>query len=77
MVREYKEYEDPTEEGKKILEKSAKKEVKAPEPMLHIVDQLPTQEIRHVEKDGKVHEFITVQEAVTTLWNERNEKNKV
>ena len=77
MVREYSEYDEPAEEGKAILDKSAKKEVKKVEPQLHIVDQLPTQEVRHVEKDGKVHEFITVQEAVTTLWNERNEKNKV
>ena len=77
MVREYTEYDDTTEEGKKILEKSDRDRVKKPKTMLHIVDQLPTQEVRHVEKDGKVHEFITVQEAVTTLWNERNEKNKV
>ena len=77
MVREYSEYDDTTEEGKKILEKSAKKETKKLESVLHIVDQLPTQEVRHVEKEGKLHEFITVQEAVTTLWNERNEKNKV
>ena len=74
MVREYSEYDDTTEEGKKILEKSAKKETKKLESVLHIVDQLPTQEVRHVEKEGKLHEFITVQEAVTTLWNERNKK---
>jgi len=75
MVREYKEYENPKdEEAKKVLEKSAKKEVKKSEPMLHIVDQLPTQEVRHIEKDGQTHEFITIQEAVTTLWNERNKK---
>jgi len=77
MVRKYTEYDDPTDEGKKILEKSSKGVEKKLETMLHIVDQLPTQEIRNVEKDGKVHEFITVQEAVTTLWNERNEKNKI
>jgi len=77
MVRKYEEYDNISEEGKAILDKSAKKEVKKVEPQLHIVDQLPTQEVRHLEKDGLVHEFITVQEAVTTLWNERNEKNKV
>jgi len=74
MVRKYNEYDETTEEGKKILEKSDRENVKKPETMLHIVDQLPTQEVRHVEKDGKTHEFITVQEAVTTLWNERNKK---
>jgi len=75
MVREYNEYDNPKdEEAKKILDKSAKKEVKKPEPMLHIVDQLPTQEVRTVDKEGQTHEFITVQEAVTTLWNERNKK---
>ena len=77
MVRKYEEYDNISEEGKAILDKSAKKEVKKVEPQLHIVDQLPTQEVRHLEKDGLVHEFITVQEAVTTLWNERNKKNKV
>jgi len=77
MVRKYEEYDNISEEGKAILDKSAKKEVKKVEPQLHIVDQLPTQEVRHLEKDELVHEFITVQEAVTTLWNERNEKNKV
>ena len=72
MVRDYSEYESPTDdEAKKILESP---EVKKQEPVLHIVDRLPTQEVRHLEKDGQTHEFITVQEAVTTLWNERNKK---
>jgi len=75
MVRDPNEYENPeSEEAKKILEKTAKKETNNVKPMLHIVDQLPTQEVRHVEKDGQTHEFITIQEAVTTLWNERNKK---
>lgn len=75
MVREYKEYEDPKDnEAKKILDKSGKRKVEELKPILHIVDQLPSQEVRHLEKDGQAHEFITVQEAVTTLWNERNKK---
>jgi len=75
MVRDSSEYDNPKDEkAKEILEKYEKKEVKKSEPLLHIVEQLPTQEVRHIEKDGQAHEFITVQEAVTTLWNERNKK---
>ena len=69
MVREFNEYEEPNKEGKKILEKTSKKSSKKSEPILHIVDQLPTQEVREVEEEGQMHNFITTQEAVTQLWN--------
>jgi len=77
MVREYNEYDEPKDkEAKKILEKSAKKEVKTPEPILHIVEELPTQQVNQLEEKGQVHNFITYKDVVTILWNERNKKIK-
>ncbi len=67
MVRDYTEYDEQAKDIKKAV---AKEEIKeAPAPILHIVEQLPTKELRTLEKDGQVHNFITTAEAINELWN--------
>ena len=45
-------------------------------PQLHIVDRLPTKEVRQIDEDGQRHDFITTREAVVELWNAVMEQKK-
>lgn len=77
MVRKYDEYNKATDEAKEIISKSKVKPMeKESLPQLHIVDRLPTKEVRQIDEDGQRHDFITTREAVVELWNAVMEQKK-
>lgn len=54
---------------KKVEESSEKKSDKKMKEMIQVVDKLPVQEVRSVEKDGVIIHFVTIEEALSEVLN--------
>lgn len=50
-------------------DKTEGKDIKSQKVVIQVVDKLPTQEVREVEKEGVLYKFVTIEEYLTMQAN--------